>query len=160
VDTDINYGIEDLHLFTQKMVTSMLQSSFLHTQNKPYIALGEIKIHNGVNESIDTELIQNLIRSNLLKSNKVHFIDNEHIKELEKEISYQGNNEYINPSSQKKMGQFIARDYTLTGDIHAIKKDGHTIMDYSYILSLRLTDIKTSSIVWAEEKEIRKQIIK
>ncbi len=159
-ETDINYGVEDLHLFTQKMVSSMLQSSFLNGSKKPYIALGNIKLNQGVDEHIDIKLIKNVIRTNLIKSDKVNFIDTEHIKELEQEIDYQNSNKYLNKNTTKKIGGFIARDYTLTGDIHAIKKENAQIFDNFYALSLRLTDAKTSAIVWSEEKEIRKQVSK
>jgi uncharacterized protein (TIGR02722 family) len=156
-DTDANYGAEDLHLFTQKMVNSMLQSSFLNDSKKPYIALGEIVINKGVDEHIDVRLIKNVIRTNLIKSNKISFIDSEHIKELEKQLDYQNSSRYMNKNTIKKVGGFIARDYTLIGDIHAIKKDNGDMIDNFYALSLRLTDAKTSAIVWSEEKEIRKQ---
>ena len=159
-DVDANYGVEDLHLFTQKMVSSMLQSSFLNGNKKSYIALGEIVINEGVDEHIDLKLIKNVIRTNLIKSDKVNFIDNEHIKELEKEIDYQNSSKYLDKNTTKKIGGFIARDYTLTGDIHAIKKDNGAILDNFYALSLRLTDVKTSALVWSEEKEIRKQVSK
>jgi len=159
-DIDINYGADDLHLFTQKMVSSMLQSSFLNGSKKPYIALGDIHINSGVDEHIDMKLIKNIIRTNLIKSDKVNFIDNEHIKELEKQIDYQNSSKYMDKSTIKKAGGFIARDYTMTGDIHAIKKRNSEIIDNFYVLSLKLTDAKTSSIVWSEEKEIRKQVKK
>jgi len=159
-DTDNNYGAEDLHLFTQKMVSSMLQSSFLNGSKKPYIALGNININSGVDEHIDVKLIKNTIRTNLIKSDKVNFIDSEHIKQLEEQIDYQNSSKYMDKSTIKKVGGFIARDYTLTGDIHAIKKDNGKILDNFYALSLRVTDVKTSAIVWSEEKEIRKQVRK
>ena len=159
-DTDANYGAEDLHLFTQKMVTSMLQSSFLNGSKNSYIALGNITLNLGVDEHIDVKLIKNVIRTNLIKSEKVNFIDNEHIKQLENEIDYQNSSKYLDKSTVKKVGGFIARDYTMSGDIHAIKKDNGAILDNFYALSLRLTDAKTSAVVWSEEKEIRKQVSK
>jgi len=159
-DTDANYGAEDLHLFTQKMVTSMLQSSFLNGSKNLYIALGNITLNRGVDEHIDVKLIKNVIRTNLIKSEKVNFIDNEHIKQLENEIDYQNSSKYLDKSTVKKVGGFIARDYTMSGDIHAIKKDNGAILDNFYALSLRLTDTKTSAVVWSEEKEIRKQVSK
>ena len=159
-DTDANYGAEDLHLFTQKMVSSMLQSSFLNTSKKSYLALGNITLNQGVDEHIDTRLIKNVIRTNLIKSDKVNFIDNRHIKQLEEQIDYQNSSKYLDKSTVKKVGGFIARDYTMTGDIHAIKKDNGVILDNFYVLSLRLTDVKTSTVVWSEEKEIRKQVSK
>ena len=136
-DTDANYGVEDLHIFVYKMVSSMLQSPVLNTKSKKYIALGELKIASGVDEHIDTLLIKNSIRTNLIKSRKINFIDTQHNKELD----------------GKKL---FSKDFLLTGDIHAIKKDNQKGVDNFYALTLILTDAKTSKIVWTEEKEIRK----
>jgi len=140
-DTDANYGVEDLHIFIHKMVMSMLQSPAIDVKPKKYIGLGEIKIASGVDEHIDTLLIKNSIRTNLIKSRKINFIDTEHLKEL----------------NSKKI---FSRDFLLTGDIHAIKKENQKAIDNFYALTLILTDVKTSKIVWTEEKEIRKIVDK
>jgi PBP1b-binding outer membrane lipoprotein LpoB len=139
-DTDANYGAEDLHIFVQKMVSAMLQTPIIATASqKPYVALGNIGVGIGVDEHIDTKLIKNSIRTNLIKSTRVKFIDSEYISGLE-----------------KKGDKFIKKDYELTGDIHSIKKDTGNTVDNFYALTLKLTDVKTSVIVWSEEKEIRK----
>ena len=154
-DTDINYGVEDLHLYVDKMVSSMLQSSVL-SDGKPILTLGRVRIDSSVTEHVDTRQIKHSIRTNLIKSNKVGFIDNENTRVLEGEIDYQNSSEYVDKTTAKAKGNFIAPDYVLSGDISAIKKDNGTIMDNFYILTLKLTDIKTRMIVWTEEKEIRK----
>ena len=140
-DTDANYGVEDLHIFVHKMVGSMLQSPSLNVKPKKYIGLGDIKIASGVDEHIDTLLIRNSIRTNLIKSRKINFIDTKNIKELD----------------GKKL---FSKDFLLTGDIHSIKKDNKKGIDNFYALTLILTDAKTSKIIWTEEKEIRKIVKK
>ena len=154
-DTDINYGVEDLHLYVDKMVSSMLQSSVL-SDGKPILTLGRVRIDSSVTEHVDTRQIKHSIRTNLIKSNKVGFIDNENTRALEGEIDYQNSSEYVDKTTAKAKGNFIAPDYVLSGDISAIKKDNGSIIDNFYILTLKLTDIKTRMIVWTEEKEIRK----
>jgi len=154
-DTDINYGVEDLHLYVDKMVASMLQSSVL-SKGKPILTLGRIRIDSSVTEHVDTRQIKHSIRTNLIKSNKVGFIDNENTRALEGEIDYQNNSEYVDKSTAKAKGNFINPDYVLSGDISAIKKDNGSQIDNFYVLTLKLTDIKTRMIVWTEEKEIRK----
>ncbi|SFV62307.1 Putative lipoprotein [hydrothermal vent metagenome] len=139
-DTDANYGAEDLHIFVQKMVSAMLQTPVIASASqKPYLALGNIGIGVGVDEHIDTKLIKNSIRTNLIKSTRVNFIDSEYIEGLD-----------------KKDDKFIKKDYELTGNVHAIKKNTSSTVDNFYVLTLKLTDVKTSVIVWSEEKEIRK----
>lgn len=154
-DVDINYGVEDLHLYVDKMVSSMLQSPVL-SKGKPILTLGRIRIDSSVTEHVDTKQIKHSIRTNLIKSNKVGFIDNENTRVLEEEIDYQNSSEYVDKSTAKEKGNFIAPDYVLSGDISAIKKDNGEIKDNFYVLTLKLTDVKTRMIAWIEEKEIRK----
>ena len=139
-DSDANYGAEDLHIFIKSMMQSML-SSTLFDKKKPYLTLNEIGIGKGVDEHMDTKLIANSIRTNLIKTTKVHFIDREYAESLEAND--------VSPV-----------DYLLSGDIHAIKKDNNRAVDNFYMLSLKLTNAKNSKVVWTEDKEIRKVIDK
>jgi PBP1b-binding outer membrane lipoprotein LpoB len=134
-DTDANYGSEDLHIFTKSMIQSLLRSKIL-TSSTPTLILSNIHMGKGIDEHIDTGLIKNSLRNNLLKTKKVHFIDEE----------YTDNSQHI--------------DYILSGELHAIKKDTPSTIDNFYMLSLKLTDSKSSLLVWTEEKEIRKILIK
>jgi len=154
-DIDINYGAEDLHLYVEKMVSSLLQSPIL-SKGRPVLTLGGIRIASSVTEHIDTRQIKHSIRTNLIKSNKVGFIDNENTRALEGEIDYQNSSEYVDKSTAKAKGNFVNPDYVLRGRISAIKKDNGSIMDNFYVLTLTLTDIKTGMIAWTEEEEIRK----
>ena len=129
VDSDATYGVEDLNIFVNKMVKSMLQSSI--SQKKPSIAFGEIGIGSGVYEHIDVKLISNKIRTNILKSEEVEI---------------------------KNSTTFENVDYKLTGDIHAIKKDNRKGVDNFYMLNLILTNVKTSTVVWSEDAEVRKLV--
>lgn len=139
-DTDANYGAEDLHIFIKSMMQSML-SSQVFNDKKPYLVLNKINIGKGVDEHMDTKLIANSIRTNLIKTSRVHFIDSEHRKNI-------------------KNSELKDIDYLLSGDIHAIKKDTTNTVDNFYMLSLKLTDSKTSKVVWTEDKEIRKVLNK
>jgi len=139
-DTDANYGVEDLHIFTKSMIQSMLASKVFY-KSKPFLSLIDIEIGQGVDEHLDTKLINNSIRTNLIKTTKVYFIDAEYAQSLD----------------EKKVKK---ANYVLSGDIHAIKKSSKKDIDNFYMLSLKLTDTKNSMIVWTEDKEIRKVIVK
>ena len=139
-DMDANYGSEDLHIFTKSMMQSMLKSKPFYN-SKPFLTLDEIGIGKGVDQHMDTKLIQNSIRTNLIKTTKVYFVDSKYAK-----------------NRDKKKNKSI--DYILSGDIHAIKKDNSKEVDNFYMLSLKLTDTKNSIIIWTEDKEIRKVMLK
>lgn len=116
-------------------------SSNIFNERKPSLVLSDIGIGKGVDEHMDTKLIANSIRTNLIKTTKVHFIDSKQYKSLKND-------------SVKSI------DYILSGDIHAIKKDTSHTIDNFYMLNLRLTDTKTSKVLWTEDKEIRKVLSK
>lgn len=139
-DTDANYGVEDLHIFIKSMIQSMLASNVFE-QRTPSLVLSEIGMGKGIAEHIDTKLIANSIRTNLIKTTKVHFID-KHQHENLKDNAPQNIN------------------YILSGDIHAIKKDTSHTVDNFYMLNLKLTDTKTFKVLWTEDKEIRKILSK
>jgi len=139
-DMDANYGSEDLHIFIRSMIQSMLRSKPLR-KSKPYLSIDTIEIGKGVDEHMDTTLIHNSIRTNLIKTTKVFFVDSNYAKTLE----------------TKNVHNI---DYVLSGDIHAIKKSSESSVDNFYMLSLKLTDTKNSVIVWTEDKEIRKVVLK
>ena len=139
-DMDANYGSEDLHIFTRSMIQSMLKSKPFYN-SKPFLALDKIGIGEGVDQHMDTKLIQNSIRTHLIKTTKVYFVDSKYAKKRD-----------------KKENKSV--DYVLSGDIHAIKKHNDKEVDNFYMLSLKLTDTKNSIIVWTEDKEIRKVMIK
>ena len=129
-ETNTNYGAEDLHIFTKSMIQSLLRSK-LFKQTKPYLAVEPIHLGEGVDEHIDTQLIRNSLRNQLLKSQKLYLVNHQFNKER-------------------------AVDYLLSGDIHSIKRLSAHSIDNFYSLSLQLTDTKSSLIVWTEKKEIRK----
>ena len=139
-DMDANYGSEDLHIFTRSMIQSMLKTKVLY-HSKPFLALNDIEIGKGVDQHMDTKLIHNSIRTNLIKTTKVYFVDSNYAKKR-----------------NKKENKSV--DYILSGDIHAIKKSNDKEVDNFYMLSLKLTDTKNSIIVWTEDKEIRKVMLK
>ncbi len=135
-DSNADYGSEDLHLFTKSMIQSLLRSNVLGSST-PYLTLGEIHMGRGLDEHVDTGLIKNSLRNHLLKTKKVHFLDEELMKN--------------NPQNV---------DYVLSGELHAIKKNTPTVIDNFYSLNLKLTNKKNALVVWSEEKEIRKIFLK
>ena len=139
-DMDANYGSEDLHIFIRSMIQSMLASKPFQNA-KPFLSLRDIEIGQGVDEHMDTKLINNSIRTNLIKTTKVRFVDAKYAQTLDKK-------------------DVKSVDYVLSGDIHAIKKSNEKNIDNFYMLSLKLTDSKSSIIVWTEDKEIRKVVLK
>lgn len=174
-EVDETFSDTDLKLMAEKMVQSMVQiPAIKYRETPPKIAI--LTIGNRTSQHIDTEGIVEKIMVALLKTGKVKFVDRKLLKEMAKEralvetqkipydtikreikITPYGIESYtLTIPGAVKLGKLVGADYFLTGDIMSIeKKKGTTYIAY-YKLTLRLVDVNTSEIVWADEKEIKK----
>ncbi len=142
------YGVEELHLFTEKMVSGMLSSEIF--DGKPIIDVGGVE--NKTDEHIDTNLITDSIKTAIIKSKRARFIDRSMRAEINSELKYQNSSKYIDKSSSKKIGKQIAPNYILDGSVVSIKQKG----DHFYKITLKLHNLETGTIDWIEQKEVRK----
>lgn len=152
--TTLNFGSTDLNLIVEKMVTSLLQTPILDGKNQPVIMLGGVK--NKTSEHIDTKNITDKIKTTLLKSGRVRVTSyNEIGQDLIDELDYQSS-KYVNQETAKQVGQQIAADYKIYGEITSIEKNDGKNIDLYYKMTLNLANIETGLTEWADEKEIRK----
>ena len=152
--TTLNFGSTDLNLIVEKMVTSLLRTPILDGKKRPVIMIGHVK--NKTTEHIDTKNITDKIKTTLLKSGRVRVTAyNEIGKELQDELNYQSS-KYVKKDTAKKIGNQIAADYKIYGEITSIEKNDGSHVDLYYKMTLNLANIETGLTEWADEKEIRK----
>ena len=138
--TDVNYGSEDLHILTEKIVNRMLQDKLF--DGNVVILVNDIQ--NRTDEHIDTEEILDTIESAIIKSERAKFVDGKMRAKLAQELAYQKSSGYVEPTHVKQAGKQLAPQYMLDGYITAIKKK-HT---NHYQLILKLHNIETGTIDW------------
>lgn len=63
----------------------------------------------------------------------------------------------VDQSSAIKFGQMMGAQYMLYGNLSSIVKNAGSDKDVYYKMTMRLMDLKTGLIQWADETEIRKQ---
>ncbi|MEW5800759.1 MAG: penicillin-binding protein activator LpoB [bacterium] len=155
VDTmTLDFGSTDLQTIAEKMVQSLLVSPVLGDK-RPVLFVSQVK--NKTAEHIDTKSITDSISTALLKSGKVRFTAASEInKDLLEQLEYQQNAGLVNPATQKQFGKQIGADYMLYGEITSINKSAGRKKDVYYKITLKLADIESGIIEWADEKEIRK----
>lgn len=152
--TTLNFGSTDLNLIVEKMVTSLLRTPILDGKNRPVIMLSKVK--NKTSEHIDTKNITDKIKTTLLKSGRVRVTSyNEIGQDLKDELEYQSS-KYVKQDTAKKVGNQIAADYKIYGEITSIEKNDGSDVDLYYKMTLNLANIETGLTEWADEKEIRK----
>jgi uncharacterized protein (TIGR02722 family) len=149
------WGSTDLQATAESMTQSLLASRWIKDAlAQPKIRLREVR--NFTDEHIDTKGITDKIRVGLLRSGLVRFLaDDANLgdvfaeRDLTETATRRGDNKLLADT-----------DYIITGTVRSIRKRTKTVGDVYYQISLELTDPQSGEIVWADEKEIRKQTTK
>lgn len=155
VNTD--FGSTDLQMIAAKMVDDMLVFPpivQLTQSRRPVVFVDSIK--NKTTEHVDTESITDTIQSKLLNSGKFRFVDMTKVESVREQLDYQSESGLVDPTTAAQMGRQIGAEFMLYGNFSSIvKRDGST-KDVYYKFTLKLMNIQTGIIEWANEKEIRK----
>lgn len=156
VETVTNeFGSTDLQTLAESLTRSLLNTQLIQQGNRPIVTIADVR--NKTNEYIDTKSITDSIRSQLLKSGSVRFAVD--IKDMEAQIAElrrQGDKDLYDQNTTQKAGRMVGAAYRLEGDLTSIVKQTKEIKDVYYKLSLRLINVQTGLIEWADEKDIRK----
>jgi uncharacterized protein (TIGR02722 family) len=153
-EVDETFTDTDLKMMAEQMVQSIAELAVIkHRETPPKIAM--LDVGNRTSQHIDTEGIVDKIMVSLLKTGTVRFVDREVLKEMAKEKALV-ETQRIDVQDAVELGQLVGADYFLTGDIMSIEKRKGTTHTAYYNLTLRLIDVNTSEIIWADEKEIKK----
>ncbi|MGF1690237.1 penicillin-binding protein activator LpoB [Photobacterium kagoshimensis] len=157
--TTIEFGSTDLQKIAVEMTDSMLASgsvAYITANGKrPIIVVDSVK--NKTSEHIDTESVTDSISTRLLNSGKFRFVDMTRVEAVRKQLNFQNNDELVNQSTAIQFGQMVGAQYMLYGNLASIVKQNGSDKDVYYKMTMRLMDLKTGLIEWADETEIRKQ---
>ncbi|MFB9134517.1 penicillin-binding protein activator LpoB [Vibrio sp. AK197] len=156
--TTIDFGSTDLQKIAADMVDSMMASgsvAAITQNNRPIVFVESIK--NKTSEHIDTESITDSISTKLLNSGKFRFVDMNRVESVREQLNFQNNDELVNQSTAIQFGKMVGAQYMLYGNLSSIAKTAGSDKDVYYKMTMRLMDLQTGLIEWADETEIRKQ---
>ena len=156
VETVTNeFGSTDLQLMAESMTRSLLNTALIQQGNRPIVTIADVR--NKTSEYIDTKAITDSMRSQLLKSGSVRFaVDITDMNAQIAELQRQADSEYYDQKEAKPKGKMIGAAYRLEGDLTSIVKQTKDIKDVYYKLSVRLVNVQSGLVEWADEKDIRK----
>lgn len=123
-------------------------------KSRPVVIMESVQ--NKTEEHIDMQSLTDKIRTEMLKSRKVKFVDKQARETLDQEYQYNeaGN---VAAGKAKKRGKQTGADYIMNGALATnIQQVGNDKFIY-YKLTMNLTNLETSEIDCVEEKEIRKK---
>lgn len=156
--TTIDFGSTDLQTIAGQMIDSMMMSGSVAaiTRDKRPIVFVE-RIKNKTSEHIDTESITDTISTKMLNSGKFRFVDMDRVEAVREQLNFQNNDDLVNQSTAIQFGKMVGAQYMLYGNLSSIVKNDGSDKDVYYKMTMRLMDLETGLIEWADETEIRKQ---
>ncbi len=151
---DDKYNESDMQQMADTVIKAMVACPYVANAAKPPVVIVE-KVANKTQEHIDTVSLTDKIRTALIKSGKVRFVNKEERDTLKDEYAFQEKN--ASGPTAKKTGKQIGADYILSGNLATnIQEVGSDKFVY-YKLTINLTNLEASTIDCTEEREIRKK---
>jgi penicillin-binding protein activator len=155
---DDNYNEADMQKMAETMIKSLVSTGLVVAASKPPILILE-RVSNRTQEHIDMVSLTDKIRTALIKSGKVRFVNKEERSTISDEYDYSESGN-VNQKTAKKRGGQVGADYILSGNLATnVQEVGNDKFVY-YKLTLNLTSIDSSTIDWTEESQIRKKFRK
>ncbi len=154
---DINFGSTDLQKIAGEMTDSLLLSPVVGTltaNSRPIVFVERIK--NKTSEHIDTESITDSISTKLLRSGKFRFVDMGRVEAAREQIQFQQTGGMVDTNKAIQFGRQVGAQYMLYGNLASIVKSNKDKSDVYYKFTLRLMDLDSGLVEWADETEIRK----
>ncbi len=161
--TDLQYNTKwsqrDNQLVASDMVASMLAAPWivefqaLNPGERPVVIVDEVT--NGTSEHIDVKSLTDLVRTELVKSQRVKFLNKEARDAILDEYKYQASG-VVDPSRAVRMGRQEGAMFILTGDISSIQSTLDKKKIVTYKVTLNLTNLETAVIEWTDYSEITK----
>jgi len=154
---DVSFGSTDLQTIAGEMTDSMISSPLLvdiTAKGRPIVFVDRIK--NKTTEHIDTESVTDTISTKLLQSGKFRFVDMTTVNQVKEQLGFQNDSDLVDPSKAIAFGQQVGAEYMLYGNLSSIVKTNKKTKDVYYKMTMRLLDLKTGLVEWADETEIRK----
>ncbi len=153
---DDKFNEADMQQMAETVIQAMVSCKWVANAPKPPVVIVE-QVQNRTEEHIDMVSMTDKIRTSLIKSGKLRFVNKPERGTINDEVAYQHDSGKVKgPTRKEKEGQTGA-DYILSGSMATnIQQVGSDKLIY-YKLTMNLTNLETSEIDCVEEKEIRKK---
>jgi uncharacterized protein (TIGR02722 family) len=152
---DDKFNEADMQQMADTIIKAMVACPYVANAPKPPIVIVE-KVQNRTEEHIDTVSMTDKIRTALIQTGKVRFINKQERGTVQDEYDYNASGAVSGPTAKKK-GSQIGADYILSGAIATnVQQVGNDKFVY-YKLTMNMTNMETTTIDCTQEREVRKQ---
>ncbi len=160
VPFDAEYDYTDLRTLSRNVAEKALAHEFLETRDEPPIVV-VLGIENRTLHHIDMQAISDSIRTVMMDSGKIRFVNPKRRADLLREQQYQ--QEQVTPATRAALRSQLGAKYMLTGSLVEIKKrSGREVRlarreEVYYQLTVEVTDLEDGVIAWsAQEERVRR----
>jgi uncharacterized protein (TIGR02722 family) len=152
---DDKFNESDMQQMADEVIKAMVACPYVAKAAKPPVVIVK-RVQNRTQEHIDTVSMTDMIRTALIKSGKVRFVNGEERDTVDEEYQYHASGAVSGPT-QKAKGKQIGADYILSGALATnIQEVGSDKLIY-YKLTMNMTNMDTTTIDCTEEKQVRKK---
>lgn len=150
----------DANKTASHMIGSMLAEPWLDESVKrakgerPIVIVDDIE--NRTDEHIDTKALTEAMRTELINSRKVRFVNEAKRQKIMEELKYQNDSGAVKKETAKKKGNQIGADFLLGGAISNTVEVQGDYKTVTYQVNLNLTSLETSEIEWTSNHKIKK----
>jgi uncharacterized protein (TIGR02722 family) len=157
---DADYDYTDMKQMTQSFVNDILASKFIASAPQPPIVM-IAGIQNRTQKFEDMKNFTDQVRTFLLQSGKVRFINEVRRDDLLREQGYQAAN--ATPETQTRVGRQLGAKYMISGSFTEMNQQSpkqarisKQLVKY-YKLTFEITDLETSELIWTKEQEFARK---
>ena len=151
---------QDVRRTVEKMAESLLSAPGVREAvggRRPVLDVEPLK--NRTSQHVDMVSVTDSLRSQLLRSGMFRFVDKSTSGTDIEFMDAQAQLGLTDPKKAVKAGQQSAAEMYLTGALSEIKNQVGRTVDQYYKFSMILKDLRSGEIVWADEREIRKESV-
>jgi len=152
---------QDVRRTVEKMTESLISAPGVKEAvggARPVLDIEPLK--NRTMQHVDMVSITDSLRMQLLRSGLFRFVDKSTSGTDVEFMDAQAQLGLTDPKKAIKPGQQSAAQMYLTGALSEIKNQAGRTVDQYYKFSMILKDLRSGEIVWADEREIRKESVR
>jgi len=167
-DTDVNkmpemdarYGPQDLRRLSDEISTEIANSSCMtNQQGAPIMIIYGVQPRTET--FVDTQALTDRIKTTLIKTGRVQFVNESRRQELMKEQGFQAQS--ATDDTRTAIGKQLGARYMLTGALVEMQKQTGAQVRVSktelmyYQLTIDITDLETGIVAWSTQKEFARE---
>ncbi len=151
--TGSDWSASDLKRVSNKMASSISQSRPLRERYPEARWVLAKNLRNNTDEHINTRLIMEKIRTQIINNGTAIFIDDQALDDILKQLRMTTSDLY-DPTKIPQIGKLSGAKLILRGTISNIRQKTDRVDVNSFNITLQIVDMETGEIRWTDEADI------